>query len=220
MSLTSKQDLTGMRFGALVVIKEGEPLLNSKGYRLIRWDCLCDCGNEVTVRPADLKRGHTISCGCLGKLHRKNGTTKHGLRYKRAYNIYCGIMERCYTKTCNAYNLYGGRGIKVCDEWRGPNGAENFYKWAMMNGYNDNLSIDRIDTNGDYCPSNCRWTDAKTQSNNRRTNLYIEIDGETKTLKQWTEQYHANYSAVYQRIARMGWDAKEALTKPVNDRRR
>ena len=119
------------------------------------------------------------------------------------------MIRRCYVESEPAYVNYGGRGISVCNEWR--ESVEKFYKWAVENGYQENLTIDRIDNNGDYCPSNCRWTTYERQSNNRRTNIDITIDGVTRTLQEWCTIYDMPYKRVHMRI-RAGWNPIDAIT--------
>ena len=199
MRNTSKiKDLTGMKFNKLTVIgiASRNPLY---------WECKCDCGNTTKVRTANLKRGMVKSCGCLQ--HRGNPT--HNLCHTRIYRIYKKILRRCYVESCPAYPNYGGRGITVCDEWK--DSIEAFYEWSMKNGYNDELSIDRIDNDGNYCPENCRWATRVTQCNNRRSNINITIDGETKTLQEWCNEYNQPYRRIHQRITN-GWNPVEAVT--------
>ena len=161
-------DLTGQRFGRLVVLKRAE----NKGERPM-WLCECECGNIKTVRGCDLKNGHTQSCGCLHKevvtsiLESNVNQNSHGKRRTRLYSIWCGVKTRCFNEGRKCFKDYGGRGITVCDEWR--NSFEAFYEWAMANGYADNLTIDRIDVNGDYSPENCRWITLDQQQRNKRT---------------------------------------------------
>ncbi len=152
-------NLVGQKFNKLTVI-ERDYSQNKRPY----WLCKCDCGNIVSVRGDLLRSGNTKACGCL---YKKHGQATHTNR-SRLYNIYHGMKKRCYNKKCNDYKYYGGRGIKICDEWLLPNGFIRFYNWAVNNGYSDSPTIDRVDVNGNYEPSNCRWVDMKTQLKNRR----------------------------------------------------
>lgn len=137
---------------------------------------------------------------------------KHGLSNSRLYRIWRGIINRCENPNRKAYPRYGGRGIKMCDEWRD---FINFYDWAIANGYQDNLTIDRIDNNGNYEPLNCRWATVKEQCRNQRTNRLITINGETKCLKEWCEIYKISYKTVHARIHRDNWSVIHALTVPI-----
>lgn len=162
------KDLTGQRFGRLVAV-ESVGRDSRSTYRL--WRCICDCGNECYVNTNNLTSGDTRSCGCLkSELTSKRNSTHHKSNH-RLYAVWSGIKYRCYNKHCRGYENYGGRGISVCDEWL--NSFESFYEWAIDNGYDEDAprgkcTIDRIDNDGNYDPSNCRIVDMKTQARNRR----------------------------------------------------
>ncbi|QQE75199.1 hypothetical protein [Brevibacillus composti] len=154
-------DLTNQRIGRLTVLSRSGNIGKHPA-----WLCKCDCGKTTTVRGDHLRNNLIRSCGCLEEENRKNGAnTKHGGRNSRLYEIWSGMLKRCNNPNSHSYENYGGRGIKVCDDWLD---FSKFRDWALKHGYSDSLSIDRINNDGNYEPSNCRWTDAKTQANNRR----------------------------------------------------
>lgn len=182
-------DLKSKRFGRLIVVKQTGRNKNGK-----LWLCRCDCGKEKEVPTKYLTSGDTKSCGCYRKeceiknLSQFWGKIKtHGLSKTRIYQTWADMKDRCNNPNNNAYDSYGGRGIRVCDEWIID--FMNFYNWAMKNGYNDTLTIDRINVNGNYEPKNCRWVSWKIQGNNRRTTRKITIYGETKTAYEFEQLY-------------------------------
>ena len=162
MSKSFRQDLTGKRFGRLTVL---EFVPNDKPHSY--WKCQCDCGNITAIKGKNLKSGNSASCGCLRSQMISRRMARHGFRTTRIYRIHADMKARCYNKKHRQYDDYGGRGIKICSEWN--NDFQSFYDWAMANGYDDTLTIDRIDVNGNYEPSNCRWVDIYVQANNKRT---------------------------------------------------
>ena len=180
------------------------------------WRCQCDCGNEIVTETNRLTTGKTRSCGCLKN---EGNNRKHGKCYTRLYRIYEKMKERCYCESNPRYSDYGGRGIRVCDEWIGENGFENFYNWAMANGYSDSLTIDRIENDGNYEPGNCRWADTRTQGRNTRRNVYLTVDGIKKTVAEWSEETGIPYYTILQRVQRLGWSHKEAITREVGNGR-
>lgn len=197
-------DLTGKKFWNMTVIRYVG--INQKGRSI--WLCKCDCGKEKVVVGSELKRGKVKSCGCLNR-------SIDGLYRSRLYRIHHLMLCRCYTKSTTHYDSYGGRGITVCNEWRGKNGFMNFYNWSMKNGYANDLSIDRIDVNGNYEPNNCRWATHEEQSNNMRRNKFLEYGGERLTVSQWARKLGINHNTLDKRL-RKGWSVEVALTKPID----
>ena len=185
------EDLTGLRFGRLTVIDFDR----FDERRASWWLCECDCGNEISVRRNSLVSGQTKSCGCYSRdIH-----TSHGMTKTRLYRIWSGIKTRCENESDESYHRYGERGIDVCSEWES---FETFRDWALDNGYEDNLTIDRIDNNLGYYPENCRWADRVTQQNNKRNNIYVEYEGERHTIGVWARILDIKYSTLYRRVKR------------------
>lgn len=197
-----KNDLTGSRFGKLLVLERVENIIKPDGKPIIQYKCICDCGNETIVRYSSLTSGRTVSCGCyhkeqLGKIRRTHGFSHR----ERLYGVWLNMKDRCYNENNNHYHSYGGRGIKVCEEWL--NDYANFRKWCVDNGFKEdiresgrnNITIDRIDVNGDYEPSNCRFITNKENCLNKRDTLTDEeryrtcpICGKQFTVSQRNQQ--------------------------------
>ena len=139
---------------------------------------------------------------------------KHGLSKTRLHTIWHSMYCRCYYKSTNQYKNYGGKGIKVCENWKHQEGFINFYNWAINNGYNETLTLDRIDNTKDYCPENCRWSTSKFQSNHKTNNRILEYNGVEHTLSEWCEIYNINIVTFSDRLKR-GWTLEQALTIPT-----
>lgn len=207
------KDLTGQRFGRLTVVYRVEDYISPKGYAIPKWECVCDCGNKLEARGDKLKSGTLKSCGCLHKRTiKKRVNQKHGMSNTRLYRIYKEMYGRCYSPKCPAYQDYGGRGIKICQEWLDD--FMNFYNWAITNGYRDDLTIDRINNDGNYEPSNCRWATAKEQARNTRNTVFLTYKGETKSVPEWAEIIGISKDTLTYR-KRAGWSDKECIEIPV-----
>lgn len=195
---TMYKDLRGQKFNYLTFEKFDHVVDTGKNRRTY-WLCKCDCGKEVVLRADQVKSGNTKSCGChkhevdsqKANIILKKVNTKHGLSKTRLYSIYENIVGRCTNPLEHSYERYGGRGILICNEWL--NDVNSFYDWAINNGYKDNLTIDRINNNGNYEPNNCRWANNITQCNNRRSNIKIKYKGKTQSLTMWCRELRLNY---------------------------
>lgn len=209
-------DISGSRYGRLVVLKYDHTDKEGRAC----WQCLCDCGNVVVVSGKSLRTGNTKSCGCYNiekateRIVKRN--TIHGDSHTRLFRIWALMHTRCNNPHAINYADYGGRGIKVCKEW---DKYEPFRDWALTNGYAENLSIDRIDTNGDYTPRNCQWATSKQQANNRRSNRIIEFRGEKRTVSQWAENAGISKNAMLNRLKSDNFTLEEALMSPYLRRR-
>lgn len=205
-----KNELSGQRFGKLVAISS----YYDSTRKITLWECKCDCGNTCFVRANRLVHGRTRSCGCLRKDSNIKNKTTHGKTNTRIYNAWHSMKARCYNPTNHNYSHYGDRGISVCDEWK--NSFEPFYEWAISNGYQDGLSLDRIDNDGNYCPNNCRWVTTKVQNNNRSVSINISYNGKTQNLSDWCKELNLPYSRIYQRLSKYEFTFEEAITEPTH----
>ena len=210
----SFKDITGRVYGRLTVIERVE---NDK-HGQARWKCLCDCGNYTVAVTSELNRGNVRSCGCLSREISKKVNFKHGFKNTRLYRVWDSMKKRCYNPNSQGYKYYGGKGITICDEWK--NNFKSFHDWAFANGYDENAeymkcTIDRIDTNGNYEPSNCRWVDVKSQERNRKNNIFITYKNETHCIGEWAEILGINYITLHQRIRKYNWSIERAFTTSV-----
>ena len=202
-----KRCLVGKRFGRLTVVCDSE----ARKHGEIVWECMCDCGNKSFVRRGNLIDGRTKSCGCLRveqiNKHRRS-TITHGDSKMRLYSIWKSMIRRCTNKKDKNYKTYGNKGIIVFQEWRE---YSCFKEWALYHGYNEHLSIDRIDNNKGYSPDNCRWITPKQQTRNRNiTKKYNGIP-----IAEECERMGIKYTTVKARINRLGWPIEKALFTPV-----
>lgn len=202
------KDYTGKRFGKLIVLGISDKKGKS-GHKYYR--CLCDCGNEKDISASHLATGASKSCGCGVRLATIKRNTTHGLSKSRLFTKWMNMKSRCSNPNDKAYAYYGGKGIKVCDEWQTNFMA--FYDWSMSNGYSDNLTIERIDVNGDYMPNNCKWIPFCDQAKNKSNNRFVEINGTKKLISEWCKESPVSMTTIYQRI-RNGWNEIDAITMP------
>lgn len=198
-------DITGQRFGRLLVLR-----LEMQGKKRY-WRCRCDCGTEKTVKTRNLLFCKTQSCGCLKvEVIKRGGNLRHGLAYSSTHAIWAAMKSRCSNPNVRGYNRYGGRGISVCERWR-----ESFVNFvADMGERPPGTSLDRIDTNGNYTPENCRWATQLVQANNTRTNRFITFNGKTQTLAEWGREMGIPAPLIGERLRRRKWPIERALTTP------
>lgn len=211
--------MRGQRYGRLTVVEYVDTV-----NRRARWRCRCDCGNEVVKYGNHLRMGHTRSCGCLADEYRKDhpeairlarvANTTHGGTHDRLFKIWTSMRNRCSNPRNPAYKWYGAKGVQVCEEW---SDYETFKAWAYANGYDDTAkihvcSIDRIDVNGNYSPDNCRWTDIKTQAENKTSVTVYTYGGDSGTLGYFAKKYGFDPSTLRWRVVKLKWPIEKALT--------
>lgn len=210
------KDLTGMKFGRITVVEFSHYYKCKNSGKRAMWKCICDCGNERVIRGDVLTSGKSRSCGCLQKELASERMIKHSGYGTRLYAVWDSVRQRCNNPNNKAYHNYGGRGIKMCEKW---NDFNKFREWAFNNGYDENAkhgecTLDRIDTNGMYAPDNCRWCTIKQQSNNKRDTIYLEWNGEIKTLSEWSEKTGIKYCTLWKRYSK-GLSLNEILKEVI-----
>lgn len=182
-------DITGKRFGRLVAI---EPSKDKATNESKKWLCECDCGTKKYIRSSDLRFGKVTSCGCWKDEKTRNRFKVHGKSNTLQYEIWKSMKQRCYNSNNKDYPNYGGRGIKVCDEWKDD--FLTFYHWAKYNGYKRHYTIERINPSGNYEPSNCTWIPNEQQALNRKTTRVIEYQGNNYSMREISEKFNVNYN--------------------------
>lgn len=210
--MPSFQDLSGLIFGNWTVIKRVPDYVTPGGNHFTQYECQCACGTTKNVLANALRSGRSRSCGCVEKdvarQTAKQNFTTHGDSKTRLYKIWAYMIKRCENPNASNYKNYGERGITVCDAWHD---YLEFKTWAIANGYNDNLSIDRRNVNGGYNPDNCRWTDTMTQANNRRSSVCVEYDHEEHTLAEWSRMLNIPYKRLYKQFHNKGLSLAEIV---------
>ena len=198
----SKYNLVNQKFDKLLVIEKTDVRISKKVF----WKCLCDCGNIKYVQTYHLTKGIIQSCGCSSTKYKQTEFTKP------LYIIWQGMKNRCYNPKHENYVNYNGKGISICDEWKDD--FELFYNWSISNGYKKGLSIDRINNNGNYEPSNCRWVTKREQMWNTSKNKIIEYKNETRCMAEWCDILNLNYETIQSRFHR-GWNVEKTFETPI-----
>jgi len=196
-----------------------KPIKRIEGNGRTKWLCECDCGNTTIVTQKNLCNRNTKSCGCIVK--EGNSNRKHGESNTRLYELWTGIKRRCYGKNNTSYKWYGAKGIKMCKEWL--NDYKKFRDWAYSTGYDESLprgkqTIERKDTNGNYCPENCEWKTIQQQQRNKSSNRPYEYNGEIHLLPEWAEILGLDYDLLRSRVVNHGWTLEQAITEPINSK--
>ncbi len=204
-------DMTGVTVGRLLVLRRCE---NQKDRTT--WVCQCECGTVKTIHASAIRSGAQVSCGCYHRERMGDATRTHGMSQTPLYKTYYAMLARFYNPKHPSFPDYGARGIAVCKEWLDD--KTSFFKWAIENGYDPKLSIDREKNDLGYEPSNCRWTTMKVQANNTRNNRPITINGVTKNLTAWSKDNGVPLRTFYERMER-GWSEEKSITQPLRKKR-
>jgi hypothetical protein len=208
-----REEMIGKVFGRLTVLRELEER-NKRGR--VMYFCGCSCGGEKIISGGDLRNRRMPSCGCYTKELCVEHFRTHGLSKHPLFAVRNGIKSRCNNKNNSEYHNYGARGITLCEEW---NDFRVFYDWAINAGYKAGLILDRIDNDGNYCPENCRWVDAKKSAINRRTTIYITYNGESRTMAEWSDITGMSLSLIESRQMK-GWSAEDIFSTPYKNKRK
>ncbi len=204
-----RKELTGQKFNRLTVIEFAE-IRRGRAY----WLCQCECGKNLIADGHQISSGSTKSCGCWHKDRWHKVITKHGKQNTRTYKIWAGVKKRCTNPNAQNWKYYGGRGIKLAEEWHT---FEGFL--ADMGEAAEGMTIERIDNDGDYCPENCKWATVKEQARNMKTNVLVEWNGEKKTIAEWAEILGMKYTTLKNRLREYGMPVEKAFSLPVRSRK-
>lgn len=205
--MTMRLDVTGQKFGRLLALS----FSRVGPSRDAMWNCRCDCGNELEVLLPSLRRGNTKSCGCWQRESKIGRKATHGKSETPTWVAWSSMKARCLNRTNTGYKDYGGRGILICQRWL--DSFENFLE--DMGERPDGLSLERLDVNGNYEPSNCKWATDKEQKRNQRRTRWITFQGETLSSVEWSEKVGLPRRLITSRIDTLGWDVGRALTTPA-----
>lgn len=205
------KDYIGKRISAHIIVIGIDKNYNGNAHNTNHWLFKCDCGNVFSASPSRVLSGHKQSCGC----QRYKGCITHGLHKNEFYSTWYAMMQRCYNPKNYNYSRYGGRGIRVCEEWHN---IENFVEWAKSTVTHKvkGLTMDRKDNDGNYCPENCKWSTPQQQARNRQKTICKTINGETKSFMDWCEFYNIKEYIVRTRCNKLGWSFEDAVKTPVN----
>lgn len=204
--MSAKINLTGKSFGHLIVLSE-----NGRHRKEAAWLCLCECGTEITLPGFRLRSGQTKSCGCLRNELIRKATTVHGRAdTKGSWRIWIDMRRRCERPNDSAFPRYGGRGIKVCERW---SVFANFLE--DMGEHPPGMTLDRIDNNGNYEPSNCRWTTYSRNNRNKRNNHLLTIGDITRCIADWSDASGIAARTIWRRIS-LGWPSEAAVWQPTS----
>jgi len=205
------RDITGQKFGSLTAVRfdHRDDMDKNKPHY---WVFRCDCGNEIIARKNAVTSGNTSRCKECSAKHLSEINTIHGYVGTRLYREWAGMIQRCESPASTSWDRYGAKGVSVCEEWHD---FQVFKEWAVGNGYTDSLTLDRINSNGNYCPANCRWASIREQANNKLKTLWIEFNGEKLPLSYWADKLGMSYHTLYDRLYRWRWPVEKAFTTPV-----
>lgn len=210
--MNSFEDLSGKKFGKLTAIRRTDDYISPSGHHATRWLCQCDCGNTVYIAAHQLKSGKTKSCGCYQKERASESNRTHGLSKERLYFTWKDMRSRCQNPRSKEYANYGGRGILLCKEWED---YLKFREWALSHGYQENLTIDRIDNDKGYCPENCRWATRTQQNRNMRRNHHVTYHGKDYIAAELARKAGIGKSVFLNRIMNEGFTVEEAVELPA-----